>query len=386
MKQFWSLITMNLASIPQRLALVCTIIVGVTCAVGVLVSMLAMGAGAQREAMGNVRPDRVILMSTGAMGPGQSSISKDDAAVLRDLPGIRRGAAGRPFAIAQAMVVIQARNRKDGRPIAFPLVGVTQGLTDVVPELHITAGRLFKPGLHELIASNKCARELRDFSVGDRRNLRGGEWTVVGNFDAGKAEGSCTVYADADTVVSAYSLAAYNSVMLMLGLVTDFDALVRAIKENPSLHLQVRHEEEVVAQDMQQLKGILDFVSYFVGTIMAAAATVGAANSLYAIADGRRRELATLRAVGFRGTPIILSVLTEAMLLALPGALIGAFLAWLAFNGMLASPFGATFRLAVTPALVQVGVIWALFIGLISGWLPAVRSARVPVTVALRES
>ena len=117
---------------------------------------------------------------------------------------------------------------------------------------------------------------------------------------------------------------------------------------------------------------------------MALAATIGAANSLYAIVDGRRRELAILRAVGFNSAPIIASVLTESILLALPGALLGALVAWLLFNGLLASPFGASFHMAVTPSLALLGLGWALGMGVIGGLLPALRAARVPVTVALR--
>ena len=117
---------------------------------------------------------------------------------------------------------------------------------------------------------------------------------------------------------------------------------------------------------------------------MALAATIGAANSLYAIVDGRRRELAILRAVGFNSLPIVASVVSESILLALPGALIGALVAWLLFNGLLASPLGASFHMAVTPSLALLGLGWALCIGLIGGLLPALRAARVPVTVAMR--
>ena len=119
---------------------------------------------------------------------------------------------------------------------------------------------------------------------------------------------------------------------------------------------------------------------------MAVAAAIGAANSLYAIVDSRRRELATLRAVGFNSTPIVASIVLESILLAVPGALLGALIAWLLFNGLMASPFGASFQMAVTPSLALLGLIWALAIGALAGLLPAIRAARVPVTVALRAS
>ena len=254
-----------------------------------------------------------------------------------------------------------------------------------MPELRLTSGRMFKPGLRELIASNKCARQFSDFAVGDKKLMRGaGEWLVVGNFDIGRTEGFCVVFADADTILSAFGRNTYNQVNVMLQSEASFAELTHALAANPTLRVQARYEAQVIEQGTQRLNGILNFVSYFVGSIMALAATIGAANSLYAIVDGRRRELATLRAIGFDSVPIVASMLLESILLALPGAVIGALVAWVLFNGLLASPFGTSFRLAVTPSLALLGLGWALAMGLISGLLPAVRAARVPVTVALR--
>jgi len=381
-KQFWALLRVNIAGIPARLGLVCTIVIGVTCAVGVLVSMLAMGVGARQEAMGNVSPDRAILTSVDAPSPAQSSIAQDEASLIRDLPGIRRNPEGKPIVVFQVAVFVQARSKIDRARIGFPLIGMTPGLTDYRPELHMTAGRMFNPGLHELIASNKCVRQYTDFGVGANRHMRGGEWLVVGNFDL--ASIVCLVFGDSDTILSAFGRNTYNQANVMLQSPAAFADLTSALKANPSLHLKAQHEAEILEQNMQQVNGVLNFISYFVGAIMALAATVGVANSLYAIVDGRRRELATLRAVGFNSAPIIASVVSEAILLALPGALIGVLVAWLLFNGLLASPLGASFHMAVTPSLALLGLGWALGIGLIGGLLPAVRAARVPVTVALR--
>jgi putative ABC transport system permease protein len=381
-KQFWSLLRMNLAGIPARLGLVSTIVIGVTCAVGVLVSMLALGVGARQEAMGNASPNRAVLTSIDAPSPAQSSIAKDAAALIADLPGIRRNAQGKPIVVFQVTVFVQARSKVDRTQTGFPLIGMTSGLSDYQPELHLTAGRMFTPGLHELIASNKCVRQYEDFGVGSKRHLRGGDWLVVGNFDLSSTV--CLVFGDGNTILSAFGRDTYNQANVMLQSPAAFADLAAALKANPALHLKVQHEAEIFEQNMQQVNGILNFVSYFIGTIMAIAATIGAANSLYAIVDGRRRELATLRAVGFDTVPIIASIVLESILLALPGALIGALIAWLLFNGLLASPLGASFHMAVTPSLALLGLGWALAIGAIAGLLPAVRAARVSVSVALR--
>jgi putative ABC transport system permease protein len=384
MKQYWALLYMNLASIRQRLGLVLTIVIGVACAVGVLVSMLAMGVGAHREAMGNVRPDRATVISLGSPSPLQSSVTKDTAKLVSDMPGIKHNAAGKPIAISQVIVYVQARDRISGEKIGFAMLGVTAGLTDYSPELHLTAGRMFRPGLREVIASNVCARKYADFAAGDKRSMRRGDWQVVGNFNLGQSEGICVVFADAEVVLNAFARNAYNQVNVMLESPERFTELANAVAANPSLHAELKHESQLIEEATKQLNNILNFVSYFVGSIMAVAATLGAINSLYAVVDGRRRELATLRALGFGALPVVASVLTESILLAVPGALLGAAVAWLLFNGLTASPFGFQFHLSVTLATAIVGTTWALVMGLVGGVLPALRAARVPVTVALR--
>lgn len=385
-RQFSALLRMNLTAIPRRLGLVFTIVIGVACAVGVLVSMLAMGVGARREAMGNVRSDRIVLTSIGAPGALQSSIAKDLLPLIHDLPGIRRNAAGRPMAAAQALLFTQARRKETGDPMGFALTGVTAGFADVQPELHLTAGRMFQSGLHELIASNKCARQFLNFAVGDKRVMRGTEWRVVGNFNLGSSEGACVVIADAETVLSAFRIAAYNQVIVLLQSPAAFSQLAAALKADPTLRVEAKREAEVAEASMKRFTGMLNFVAYFIGTIMAVAATVGAANSLYAIVDSRRRELATLSALGFTPGPIVTSILAESILLALPGAFIGVGLAWLLFNGFTASPFGFSFQLAVTAPIAGLGIAWALCMGLVGGLLPALKAARMPVTTALRAS
>ncbi|MGH8228019.1 MAG: ABC transporter permease, partial [Steroidobacteraceae bacterium] len=301
LRQLAMLLRMNLRSVPQRLGLVFTTLIGVTCAVGVLVSMLAMGVGAQREVMGNVRPDRAILLSVGALGPAQSSIGKAQVALIDNLPGIRRNAAGKPIAVPQALVSMDARRKGSGHVVRFAMVGSGAGLTDYAPELHLTSGRMFRPGLREFIASDYCARQYQDFGVGVQRVILGSEWRVVGNFVLGRDNGTCIVYADADTVLSAFRRDSYNEVEVMLQSPAAFAALAAAVKANPQLHLEVKHEADIAKANLRQVNGILDFVSYFVGLILAVAATIGAANSLYAVVDSRRREVATLRAVGFGG-------------------------------------------------------------------------------------
>jgi putative ABC transport system permease protein len=381
-RQFLAVLLVNLSGAAQRSAPVLTIIIGVTCAVGVLVSMLAMGTGARRQEMGDVRPDRVILTTSGAR-VWQSSLSRGEATAILSLPGIRRGTQGEPIVVFESVVPIEGRRRVVGNRIYFPLVGITPNVTEYQPELRFTGGRMFQTGLHELIASDPCARQFTGFGIGDRRPIHGSDWTVVGTFNQGQAQ-QCVVYADVDSIMSTFSRNTYSSVAVQLQSPADFDAFRDAVNTNPALHLDAKREREVMEDGFKELNAILNFVSYFVGTIMAIGATLGAVNSLYAIVDSRRRELATMRAIGFGSGAVVASILCESILWAIPGALLGSALSWALFNGLSASPFGYSFQLAVTPSLAALGMVWALGMGLVGGLLPALRAARVPVTTALR--
>ena len=381
-RQFFGVLRVDLSGAAQRMGSVLTIIIGVTCAVGVLVSMLAMGIGMQRQAMENVRSDRVILSSTGARDI-QSSIPRDQAVIARDLPGIKKDAKGTPIVIFTSLIPIEAHRRLTGTRTFFPLMGTTANLIQYRPEIRLTGGRQFQPGLHELIASNPCRRLFTGFEIGDRRSIRGIDWGIVGHFDEGQTL-QCVVYTDVDVLMSTFNRNTYNQVSVMLRSPADFDTFRDALQANPTLHLEAQRERDAVAQDFKQLKGILNFASYFVGTIMAIGATLGAVNSLYAIVDARRRELGTLRAIGFGSGAVVASILCESLLFSLPGALLGGALAWVFFNGLSASPFGYNFQLAVTPSLALIGIGWALGMGLAGGLLPALRAARMPVATALR--
>jgi putative ABC transport system permease protein len=382
MRQFLALLRINLEGEAARLGSVLTIVIGVTCTVAVLVSMLAMGTGARQQAAGNVHDDEAIVQSRGSQGI-QSNITRDQMVALRDLPGIARAKNGEPHVAGIVFVPFEGHTRGTGRRVFFPLIGTSDANCELRAPAHLTDGRFFKPGLNEIITTNGCVRQFEGFELGARREVRGVDWTVVGHYDEGQSL-QCIVLTDAETLMSLFSRNGFNRVNVRLTAPAEFETFNRALEANPALKLEAKPARAQVEEDMKQFNGLLNFVSYFIGSIMAIGATFGAVNSLYSIVDARRRELATLRAIGFGSTAIVAATLLEAILLALPGALLGAALAWLLFHNMAVSPFGFSFRLEVTARLAELGIIWALVMGFVGGLLPALRAARVPVTTALR--
>ena len=320
-------------------------------------------------------------MITGA--GGQRDISTETAAAIRNLPYIRKGVDGEPLVMVESGVPLEAKRRGTDARIYFPLSGVTSNVVDMQPEMRLSDGRLFKRGLHELTVSNACVREYKNFETGARRAMHGGDWVIVGHVEFDNPQ-QCIAYADVDSVNAAFRRNSYDRAVVMLTGPDDFDGLRSAALALPTVRLDIKREREAVEESFKSLNGLLNFVSYFVGAVMALGATLGAINSLYATVDARRRELATLRAIGFMPGPIVVSIVLESVALAIPGALLGCALGWTFFNGFAASPFGFSFQLAVTLDLAAIGVAWAVVMGTVGGLLPALRAARVPVTAALR--
>jgi putative ABC transport system permease protein len=237
-----------------------------------------------------------------------------------------------------------------------------------------------------VIVSDPIRKMYRGMDIGDRITLRGTEWTVVGVFAGNDSVGDSVLRADADTVMSTFGRTTFQQVLVILDSTANISAFKQALADNPSIDVEVKTIAESFKATFGQLNSLIDFLTYFVGVVMASGAVFGALNSLYASVDSRRRELATLRAIGFNSGPMIVSVLIEGMALALPGAFLGAAIAWVLFNGHTVTPAGLIFKLTVTPHVVWQAVVWSLVIGLIGASLPALRAARLPVATALRDT
>jgi putative ABC transport system permease protein len=376
------LLQMNLRGIPQRLGASAVTVIGVACVVAVLVAMLSMGTGVRQMSAKHVRADRAMVFSKGAPNSYASNFPKATEQAIADMPGIRKGVDGNPLVAAESVLLITGRRKRDHGKVPFLVAGVTGAYTRVYPELKLTAGRMFQPGLREVIAGRSRYEEDLGMEIGDSIRFRGADWKIVGHFDADRSL-NLNLLTDADTLMSAANRSSYGQLSIVLESAASFDELQAAIKANPSLQVDLKHEAEAAKEVSGQVAGLLDFASYFIGVVMGLGATLGAVNAMYAIVDERRREMATLRAIGFKSFPIIVSVLIEATLLATPGAILGILIAWLFFDGSTINPVGVSIKLAVTPSLAGTGLIWALLVGLIGGLLPAIRASRVPVATAL---
>ena len=255
---------------------------------------------------------------------------------------------------------------------------------EVRKQFRLTEGRMFRPGLNELVVGHKAAALYEGLGVGSHIVLRGVDWSVVGEFEEGGGLGESEMLTDAKTELAAFARPNFQSAFAELRTPRDFSRFRDALGTNPQVSLVTLPYASYVASQVRGLTAVLNFVAYLVGTVMALGATFAAVNTLYSAVDARRREIATLRAIGFGGLAVLISVLAEALALALPSALLGAALAWALFNGRQAEVSGVAYDIGVTPALVVVGLVAAIVVALVGAMPPGIRAARLPVAEALR--
>jgi putative ABC transport system permease protein len=389
-QQAWSVTQVGLATIPQRLGSSSVVVVGIAGVVGVLVALLSMAVGFETTLRETGTDDTVIIMRAGSQTEINSGIDHDTGVVVSQAAGVLHDATGQPVASPELVVVASLPKKSDGLDGNVEVRGVGEQAWALRPNVKIIAGRKFKPGLREMMVGKGAARQFKNLDPGSQLRLSGQSWTVVGEFDSGDSHNS-ELWADTPIVASAYRRGnSISSVSMRLTDPGQFEALKAALTTDPRIKVDVSTTRDYYNQQSSNLSRAIRILGITVGVIMAIGAIFGALNTMYAAVAARAREIATLRAIGFRGVPVIVSVLLETMLLAVLGGMMGAAVAWAIFDNFSASTLGANFsqvvfNFSVTPDLLWQGLKWALAIGFIGGLFPAVRAARQPVTVGLRE-
>jgi putative ABC transport system permease protein len=388
LKQTLSITWLGLRSIPERLGPSFVIIVGLAGVVAVFTALLAMAAGFQSTLKSTGRADVALVLRGGSQAELNSGLSREQATLIKEAPGVRAGEDGRPLASAEMVVIAELMKAGEKTGSNITVRGVEPAAFALRPQLKIVEGRRFQPGLRELIVGRGVAQQFVGARIGETIRMRGSDWTVVGEFDSGDANES-ELWADVEVAQSTFNRQGFSAVRLQLDDAAAIPSLKDHFTADPRLNVDVESEEQYYSAQTEQFRKTIGALAGVVTLIMALGAMFAALNTMYAAVGTRAREIATLRAIGFGGVPVVISVMIESLLLALAGGVIGALLAYFLFNNMAVSTLGANFtqvvfRFAVTPALVWNGLVIAVAIGMIGGFLPALRAARQPVTTALR--
>jgi putative ABC transport system permease protein len=383
-KQIGVITLLNLRSIPRRLGSSSVVVIGIAGVVGVVISVLGMTNSLSKAIVDSGRPDRAIVLRAGANSEGASTLPVDTVVAIENTAGIARTPEGEPIASAEMLTAVNMLRKEDGTRAGIAVRGVAPESFELRPELQIVEGRRFRPGLRELIVGSSTQKEFQGLALGDVVGLRNGQWTIVGVYTTGGDAHESGLLVDADTLLSAYQRTIVNSVTVQLESADAFEDFKTALTTNPALSVTVERENDYFRRQSEDAGGIFSIVTGFVSGIMALGALFSALNTMYSAVSARTVEIATLRAIGFGAAGVVVSVLAEALVLAVLGALLGAAIAWLLFSGNVVSLGGLVIEMRVTPALLGVGIAWASTVGFIGGLFPAVRAARLPVATALR--
>ena len=384
MRELLAILEMNFRTVPQRWGATLVVVIGMACAVGALVSILSMSSGFVRTATMSGNPSRVVIISDGAGGEWGSSISRGDATVLSDMPGVAKDGARKPIVSADYLAYTVVQKKSDGLDAYLTVRGTGPASARLRPEIHLVSGRMFRPGKYELVTGRAAQSLYEGLKEGDRVTLPEGEWLVTGTFETGGSATESELQTDAATLLSAMRLSDYKSMTVLLDKPDDLDRFKRAVTMRPGSALEIRREPEFLAEQAKWFTDLMQALAYVVGGIMGLGAMFGALNTMYSAISARAREIATLRAIGFGSGPVVASVIIEALVFSAAGAIIGIAIAWLLFDGNLRDMAGTAIRLTVTPEVALAAAGFACLLGLIGGLFPALKAARMPIAEALR--
>lgn len=389
--QLVAVIGLTLRTLPQRAGSAAVAVVGIAGVVIVFVAVLSIGEGFRAALQGASSADTAMIMRGGSDSEMVSTLAGESTRIIKDGPGIRRGPSG-PFASAELLVIVNVPIRATGTDANVPLRGIEPAAFDVREEVSIISGRMLRPGTSEIIVGESAARQFTGLDLGSEQRWGSSTWTVVGIFEAGGTIAESEIWCDARVLQPAYRRGdSYQTVYAKLESDEAFQPFKDALTTDPRLDVMVERESDYFAAQSQQMSAIITGIGSVIAVLMGVGAVFGAVNTMYTAVASRTREIATLRALGFSSVPVVLSVMTESLLLSLAGGLIGGVLAYVGFNGYQTATLNfqtfsqVSFAFMVTPALLTQGIAYAVIMGFLGGLFPAVRAARLPIITALRE-
>lgn len=375
---------LGFSSLPERAWPSTVIVVGMAAVTGVLLSMLSYSAGVGGTFGRTGAPDRAIVLGEGTPNEFAGIVSRDTVIAVMDAPGVLHDEEGQPIVSAEILSAVPAIKKDDGFETTMFLRGVGAEFLNLRPEFHLVSGRFFQPGTHELIIGTSAQQRFEGLEIGDRIALADGDWTIVGSFETGNDIIQGELVADADTVMASVRRNSYGSAIARLVSPDAFDDFKEALENNPALSVSVEPQIAYYDRITGNATQFFSLVAYIVGGLMAVGALFGALNTMYSAVGTRSREIATLRAMGFGSGPVMISVVLEALVLALAGGLIGAAFAWGSFDGYLHSSGSNVFYLRVTAHDMAMALTLVSAVALIGSLIPAARAIRLPIPAALR--
>ena len=388
--QVAALVDFNLRSLPRRKGAAAAAVFGIAGVVAVFVGVLSIGQGFRKAMIATGEPDTVLVMRSGADSEMTSILQREEARIVSDAPAVARR-DGKPLVSPELFVIVNLPKRSTGTDANVAVRGVETPAFHVRPDFRMVEGRPFAWGRNEVIVGRGAAAEFAGLEVGSAIAFGSSLWKVVGMFESGGGLPESEIWSDAAVLAPVYRRGpSYQTLVVKLASPGSFQQFKDALTADPRLNVRVVRQTDYYAEQSRAMTLLITGLGGIITLLMAMGAIFGALNTMYTAVAARSREIATLEALGFGSSPVVVSILIESMLLALAGGIIGALGAWAAFDGYRAATLNwqtfsqVTFGFDVNPTLLTTGIACALAIGLIGGLFPAIRAARLPVAAALR--
>ncbi len=390
-RQILAVTVLNLRNLPQRIAASVVAVIGVGAVVMVFAAVLSMATGFERTMMAAGADDTAVILRSGSTAELNSGLSNEQTLIVANAPGVLKD-GDQPVISAELYVIVDLKKKATDTEANVPFRGVQENAFAVRNNIGIVEGRMFEPGKNEIIVGRAAQQEFQGLELDSIIRFGKSEWSVVGVFEAAGGVVESELWTDVRVLQGAYRRGnSFQSVRVRLESAESIEALREALEADPRIDPDVTSEREYFANQSQALSTFIKVIGYPLTILMSIGAIFGALNTMYSSVSVRGKEIATLRALGFGPLPVMVSTIIESTLLALIGGLIGSVAAFAIFNGFQVSTLNfanfsqVVFDFAVTPDLIRQGLTAALVIGVVGGLFPAIRAARMPVALALRE-
>ncbi len=362
---------------------------GLALVVFVFSTVLMLDAGLKKTLVSTGEEDNVVVIRKGAETEVQSAIDRNQANVIEMHPAVAIGGDGRRLASKESVVLISLAKIGSGKPSNVVIRGVSQAGIGLRPQVRLASGRFFTPGSSEIVVGSSIAKGFAGTQPGEHLRFAQREWTVVGTFDAGGSGFDSEIWGDADQLMQAFRRTNYSSMVVRLSESDQFERFRSDIDVDPRLADDAKRERTFYSDQSKALSTFLNILGFTLSAIFSIAAMIGAMITMYASVANRVAEIGTLRALGFKRANVLAAFLIEAMLLGLVGGLAGlgcaAFMQFASFSTTNFQTFAdLSFRFILTPAIVGKTLAFSVTMGLVGGFLPALRASRMNVVDALR--
>ena len=382
----------NIRNLRQRWKVTLLAIFGIGLVVAAVVVIASMSAGFQAALRSTGSDNNAIVTQRGSMSELTSWINIGNAQTIMTDPRIARDSSGTPLASCEIVIIASKPKKSDNQPTNITLRGVTAEAFKVRTGIKLVEGRMFEPGLFEVIVGKKISDRVNGLNIGDTLKVQRKELKVVGLFTADGSSFESEMWGDYNALAPAVGRnGGCESLTVRLTNPSLLSSFNKDLRANPQMQVQADSERTYYENQAGGIATALKILAGFVGIVMGIGAVFGAMNTMYAIVSQRTREIGTLRALGFSRFSILVSFIMESVLLALVGGVLGCLIAvpmngFTTGTGQTQSFSELAFAFKITPGIVIVGLIFAVLMGIVGGLLPAVRASRMPITKALREA